>query len=131
MQAALLYIGAGAIFLWGVAHLIPTRNVVSGFGALTLDNTRIITMEWLAEGLTLCFLGILVGIVAFAIGPEHVATHLVARACAAMLFVMAIVSSFPRLPELASSDEVLSSYQICCRNRIHRRNSNMMSPARL
>lgn len=29
MQAALLYIGAAVIFSWGVAHLIPTRNVVT------------------------------------------------------------------------------------------------------
>jgi len=52
MQAALLYAGAGVIFLWGVGHLMPTRGVVLGFGDLSPDNTRIITMEWMAEGLT-------------------------------------------------------------------------------
>jgi len=94
MQTAFLYTGAGVIFLWGVGHLIPTRSIVSGFGTLSPDNTRIITMEWLAEGLTLCFLGILVAVSAWVIGPDQPATHLVARACAAMLFVMAVISAF-------------------------------------
>jgi hypothetical protein len=60
MQTMLFYFGAGIIFVWGVGHLIPTRNVVAGFGGLSTDNTRIIVMEWLAEGLTLCFLGAIV-----------------------------------------------------------------------
>ena len=53
----LLYTGAIIIFLWGVAHIVPTKSVVSGFGTISEDNKRIITMEWIAEGLTLCFIG--------------------------------------------------------------------------
>jgi hypothetical protein len=92
MQSALLYLGSLLIILWGVGHLIPTRNVVAGFGELTLDNARILTMEWLAEGLTLCFLGVLVALAAFSFGPAQAATHLVARAASGMLIVMAVVS---------------------------------------
>lgn len=94
MNGTLLYTGAAAIFLWGVGHLVPTRSIVSGFGTLSPDNRRIITMEWLAEGLALCFLGVLVAISSFIIGPDQPATHLVARACAAMLFVLAVLSWF-------------------------------------
>jgi hypothetical protein len=94
MQPALLYFGSILIFIWGVGHLMPTRNVVAGFGDLSLDNTRILTMEWLAEGLTLCFLGSLVTVVAFVIGSAEPATRLVARAASGMLIVMAIVSAF-------------------------------------
>ena len=94
MQILLFYIGAGAIFLWGIGHLVPTRNVVSGFGKLSADNRRIITMEWLLEGLTLCFLGVLVLVSVFLVGSDHAATHLVARSCAAMLFIMAAVTAF-------------------------------------
>lgn len=93
MQVLLFCIGASTIFLWGIGHLISTRNVVSGFGDLSADNRRIITMEWLAEALTLCFLGVLVMVSVFVVGADHAATHLVARACAVMLFVMAGVSS--------------------------------------
>jgi hypothetical protein len=52
----LLYAGAGVIFLWGAAHVARTRGVVAGFGELSPDNRRIITME----GLALCFVGALV-----------------------------------------------------------------------
>jgi len=34
---ALLYIAAAMTGLWGVAHLVATRGVVAGFGALTAE----------------------------------------------------------------------------------------------
>lgn len=92
LQILLFCISASAIFLWGVGHLIPTRNIVSGFGEVSADNRRIITMEWIMEGLTLCFLGVLVLVSVFLVGADHTATHLIARTCAGMLFIMAAVS---------------------------------------
>ena len=56
----LLYIGSTVILIWGIAHIVPTKSVVKGFGGISEDNIRIITMEWVAEGLTLCFIGLLV-----------------------------------------------------------------------
>jgi hypothetical protein len=56
----LIYLGAAILFVWGVAHIIPTRNVVAGFGPLSEDNRINITMEWVAEGLALAFVGGLV-----------------------------------------------------------------------
>jgi hypothetical protein len=56
----MLYVGAGIITVWGIAHIIPVKSVVKGFGQISQDNRRIITMEWIAEGLTLCFIGVLV-----------------------------------------------------------------------
>ena len=41
----LLYIGSVLPMLWGISHLFPTKNVVKGFGDISLDNQRIITME--------------------------------------------------------------------------------------
>ena len=57
---AILYAGSVVITLWGVAHVVPTAAIVSGFGAISQGNKRLITMEWIAEGLTLCFIGALV-----------------------------------------------------------------------
>ena len=55
----LLYLGSIVITLWGVSHIIPAKSVVAGFGTLSSDNYRIITMEWVAEGLTMVFIGLL------------------------------------------------------------------------
>lgn len=93
-QAALLFTGSTIIFLWGVGHILPTRGVVAGFGELSSDNTKIITMEWLIEGFTLCFIGVLVALVAAILGPLDAATHLVARAAAVMLLILATISAF-------------------------------------
>lgn len=59
INQTLLYIGSGLTLLWGIAHLFPTRSVVQGFGEITIDNKRIITMEWIIEGIFLIFIGLL------------------------------------------------------------------------
>ena len=46
--------------LWGIAHLFATRAVVKGFGEISKDNKKIITMEWIVEGVSLIFIGTLV-----------------------------------------------------------------------
>lgn len=56
----LLYLGAFFTAAWGVAHLFPTRSVVKGFGEISADNRRIIEMEWIVEGVSLIFIGVLV-----------------------------------------------------------------------
>ena len=93
MRELLIYIGSGVIFVWGVGHLIPTRSIVAGFGDLSIDNRRILTMEWLAEGLTLCFLGVLGALVFLTDGLASPVSRVVIRAIAAMLFVMAGLSA--------------------------------------
>ena len=70
MNEALLYTGSAIIITWGVAHLIPTKAIVRGFGTISEDNKKIITMESIAEGLTLCFLGMLVLMVTIVGGYE-------------------------------------------------------------
>ena len=37
----------------GVAHAIPTRQVLEGFEPISVDNRRIILQEWLAEAFTM------------------------------------------------------------------------------
>lgn len=86
----LLYVGSIVIILWGISHIIPTESVVEGFGAITEDNRLIITMEWVAEGLTLCFIGALVLYVALRADPANPVSTIVYRAAALMLLVMAV-----------------------------------------
>ncbi|MCW8810102.1 MAG: hypothetical protein OQJ93_04955 [Ignavibacteriaceae bacterium] len=89
----LLYIGAAITFLWGVAHLFPTANVVKGFGDITVDNKNIISMEWIIEGIALIFIGVIVAGVTY-IGAVNSVSELVYIASAATLIVLAIVSLF-------------------------------------
>jgi hypothetical protein len=60
MSETLAYVAAGIVFLWGVSHIIPTRSVVAGFGSISEDNRHIITMEWVAEGLSFLFVAALI-----------------------------------------------------------------------
>ena len=92
MNITLLLIGSILITLWGLAHLFPTQKIVEGFGDISPDNKKIILMEWVAEGLFLCFIGILVLWITVFIGMITLATLFVIRACAAMLILLAIIS---------------------------------------
>lgn len=89
----LLYLGAALTGLWGIAHLFPTRSVVKGFGAISLDNQRIITMEWIVEGVSLIFIGMLVALVTI-IDPASTVSKAVYLLSAVGLFVLASVSLF-------------------------------------
>lgn len=94
INTILLYTGSIIITLWGISHIIPTKSIVSGFGDISLDNRRTITMEWIAEGLTLCFIGLLVFFVTLLAVPGNYASVIVYWACIIMLIVLAILSFF-------------------------------------
>ena len=85
----LLYTGSAIIFAWGVAHIVPTKSVVAGFEPLTRDNRLVLTMEWIAEGLTLAFIGVLGVLMTALVGPETAGAAVAYRACAGMLVVLA------------------------------------------
>jgi hypothetical protein len=89
----LLYIGSAVITLWGIAHIVPTKSVVSGFGPISQDNKRIITMEWIAEGLTLCFIGLLVLLVTIWGEGRNQTSAIVYMTSAVMLVIMAALTS--------------------------------------
>ncbi len=64
MSLGLACAAAALVFAWGSAHLIPTKQVVAGFGDIGVDNRRLLTMEWVAEGLAMLFVGVLVALTA-------------------------------------------------------------------
>jgi hypothetical protein len=79
MPETLAHVAAGIVFLWGVSHVIPTRQVVGGFGEITRDNRLIITMEWVAEGLTFMFVAVLIVAVTWSGQTPEAAEDLVYR----------------------------------------------------
>ena len=93
MTDVLLYVASSLTGLWGVAHLFATRGVVAGFGDLTADNRRIITMEWIVEGVALVSLAALVAVVT-AVDAAATVSSAVYAVAIATLIAMALVSLF-------------------------------------
>ena len=89
----LIYIGAALPLFWGVAHLLPTKNVVQDFGDISVDNKNIITMEWITEGIALIFIGIIVA-AATIIDPKNIISTAVYIISASCLIVLAVVSLY-------------------------------------
>jgi hypothetical protein len=87
----LLYAGSLFPFAWGVAHLFPTKNVVRGFGDISLDNQRIITMEWIIEGVALIFLGLLIASVTF-VDHSSAVSRVVYWLSSIVLIVLSMIS---------------------------------------
>jgi hypothetical protein len=95
LKEIMLYCGSAIIILWGLAHIaVPTKDIIKGFGPISVDNRRVLAMEWIMEGLALIFIGSLVIFITALQGIENPASTIVYRACSIMLIVMAGVSSF-------------------------------------
>jgi len=77
--------------LWGIAHAIPTRKVVAGFGPISRDNRRILIQEWLAEALTMWGLAALV-IVTTAVAAQSTVAAWVYRLVAGLLIGLGILT---------------------------------------
>jgi hypothetical protein len=88
----LLYTGSAVSIVWGIAHLAPTKSIVKGFGEISANNRRIITMEWLAEGFTLIFIGLLALLVTALYDYSNAVSILVYRISAGMLVFMAALT---------------------------------------
>ena len=89
----LLYIAAAVTGVWGIAHLFATKGVVAGFGDLSADNRRIITMEWIVEGIALISTAAFVA-AATAVDPGAAVSSAVYAVALGTLVVLAVVSLF-------------------------------------
>jgi len=89
----LLYLAAFLTAAWGVAHLFPTKNVVKGFGDISLDNQHVITLEWINEGATLIFIGVLTAAVTL-VDPTSLVARTVYWLAIVMLNALSIISLF-------------------------------------
>lgn len=78
--ALLAYLAAAILIAWGLAHLAPTRTIAASFGAISLDNRRILVMEWVAEGITHISIGLLVILATAIEGAADAATAALRRA---------------------------------------------------
>ena len=89
MNEILAYVAAGITGLWGLAHAIPTRQVLAGFEPIAVDNRRIMLQEWLAEAVTMWGIAALV-IAVTAVGSDMA---LVYRVSAGLLLALAVLTT--------------------------------------
>jgi len=90
----LIYIGSVIIIIWGIAHIVPTKKVIAGYGDISRDNKLILIMEWIAEGATLIFIGILTLVINILNGYQNAVSLNVFRISSVMLIIMAILTTF-------------------------------------
>ena len=93
MNPISLYLAVALTGVWGIAHLLATRGVVRGFGDLSADNRRIITMEWIVEGVALISTAAFVA-AATAVDPGAAVSSAVYAVAIGTLVVLAVVSLF-------------------------------------
>lgn len=85
-----IYLGAASTFLWGVTHLFATRGVVAGFGNLSTDNRRIITMEWIVEGVALIAVAAFVTVATLGNADTAISSAVYAVAIATLVALAAV-----------------------------------------
>jgi hypothetical protein len=92
MNEVLAYVAAGMVGLWGVAHAVPTRQVLAGFDPITLDNRRVLLQEWLAEAVTMWGLAATVIAATVVGGAGSAVTIAVYRVVAGLLVALAVLT---------------------------------------
>jgi len=115
MAALLAYVAGAIVAVWGVAHAVPTRQVLAGFERVTIDNRRIVVQEWLAEAFTMWGIAAMV-IVVTVVGAAGAGVW-VYRVAAVLLIALATLTAltgartpvvwFKICPALLASSAVL------------------------
>jgi len=93
MATVLAYVAATVVAVWGLAHAIPTRQVLAGFEPVTMDNRRVIVQEWLAEAFTMWGLATLVFVATAVGGTGSDVTAWVYRVAAGLLIALAVLTT--------------------------------------
>jgi len=89
-----LFVASAILAGWGLAHIaFGTGGVVTGFGDISADNRRVITMEWIAEGIALIAVAAFVTVVTILDREASASTGVYAVAIVTLL-VMTAVSLF-------------------------------------
>ena len=93
MAAVLAYVSAALVAGWGVAHAIPTRQVLASFEPISTDNRRIILQEWLAEAFTMWGIAAVVIAATAATGAAPDIRAWVYRAASALLISLGTLTA--------------------------------------
>jgi hypothetical protein len=93
MVAILAYLAGAVVAAWGVAHAVPTGQVLAGFEPITTANRRIVLQEWLAEAFTMWGIAAVVISVTAAGGSGTATGDWVYRVAAALLAALGTLTA--------------------------------------
>ncbi len=93
MVTTLSFAAAAAVGVWGVAHVIPTRQVLRGFDPITTDNRRIILQEWVAEAFAMWGLSAVLIVTNVVGGSNTESSVWIYRTVAALLVALAVLTA--------------------------------------
>jgi len=88
----LLSLGAILLLSCGSIHIFLTKSIISGFNNMSEENKKVTFMEWIVEGLTLYFIGILVSIITLSGLSEELVSKILLGASFILLLIMTIIS---------------------------------------
>jgi hypothetical protein len=94
LKSVFLISGAFLTAIWGIAHLVATNGVIKNFGEISDDNRNILRMEWMTEGFSLIFTGLIVFSVTLAGEYGNLISGLVFTISSGFLIAMALLSYF-------------------------------------
>jgi len=93
MANTLAYTASAIVALWGIAHAIPTRQVLSGFDPITKDSRRVLLQEWLAEAFAMWGFAAVVIAVTVVGGTGSPTTDWVYRIVAGALVALGVLTA--------------------------------------
>jgi len=93
MAALLAYVAGSVVAVWGVAHAVPTGQVLAGFAPITPDNRRVVVQEWLAEAFTMWGIAAMVIVVTAAGGAGTSVGVWVYRVAAGLLIALGTLTA--------------------------------------
>jgi hypothetical protein len=89
--------GILVLLVWGIAHIVPVRSIVRGFGEISADNRRIVVGTWLFEAMGLLFVAALMGLVTcFGLFGGKL-ERILAMACGGFLLASALLGAFTKV----------------------------------
>ena len=89
-------VGSLVLIVWGIAHIVPVRSILRGFGGISAENRRVVSSTWIAEGLTLIFVGTIMGLTSYYGNIFADFENLLTLSCAGFLFGLAVLDAFTK-----------------------------------
>ena len=89
-------VGSVVLIVWGIAHIVPVCSILRGFGEISKENRRVVSSTWIAEGITVIFVGAIMGLTSYYGNIFADFENLLTQACAGFLLGIALLDVFTK-----------------------------------